>query len=990
MTFHRDSTSVTAAREAHFAVTGMTCAACVRRIEKSLGKLEGVAAAHVNLATERATVVYDPALVSLDALKSAVVNAGYGVRDETAEVTLPITGMTCAACVRRVEKALNAVEGVAAATVNLATEKATVRFDPTRVDRQTLVAAVEKAGYGVAAAAPEGPADAGGELVDEETRRRARELRIMAVQFGVSFATALVLMAIMFGPQWLYLPWWPWSMEDTFLFQFILATPVLFWAGWRFYASAFRAARHLEVNMNTLVTIGTLAAWAYSVFVTFFTDTIHQAGIMAEVYFDSAVMIISLILLGKFLETRAKGQTAGAIKRLLGLQAKTARVFRDGQEIDLPISEVRVGDLIRVRPGEKVPVDGVIIDGRSSVDESMLTGESIPVEKTVGDTVIGATLNTTGTFTFRATKIGSDTTLAQIVKLVEQAQGSKAPIQQLADVFVGYFVPIVLVIAAAVFALWYFFGPQPSFTLALVATVSVLIIACPCAMGLATPTAIMVGTGKGAENGVLIRGGEALETAHKVTAIVLDKTGTLTRGKPSLTDVVPAEGHSAEEVLRLAAIAEMGSEHPLAQAIVDRARAAELDLLADVEDFQAIPGRGVSVRIDGASLLLGNAALMGEQGVTLGALEERWTELAQAGKTPVYLALNGQAAGVLAIADTIKPEAREAVAELKALGLEVWMLTGDNRLTAAAVARELGITNVMSEVLPSQKSDKVIALQQAGKIVAMVGDGINDAPALAQADLGIAIGTGADVAIEASDVTLVGGDLRGVVTAIALSRKTIGVIKSNLFWAFAYNIVLIPVAAGILFPFTGAMLNPALAAAAMALSSVSVVTNSLRLRSFKAPKSADEIRRPSAASRIREYGYLVAVAAGALLLAAGGFVAAKSAEASAKEIVVEAVRTGDPAKPYAFIPNDLHLHLEEGQLVRIVFINRDTQFHDWELEGVPNAHVGARGGQTVVWTFRARGSGDYHAECTVPLHAEYGMTQHIEIVPPSADERGSA
>ncbi|MDW8253192.1 MAG: heavy metal translocating P-type ATPase [Chloroflexota bacterium] len=971
-----------ASREARLAIAGMTCAACARRIEKSLSTVKGVSAASINLATEQATVVYDPSQVSREDLKAAVERAGYRVRDETAEITLPITGMTCAACVRRVEKALRQVAGVSAATVNLATERATVRFDPARVTRSALVAAVEQAGYGVAAEPVERSPETAGETIDEETHRRQRELRLMFVQFAVSFVVALLLMAMMFGPQWFYLPWWRWSMEDTFLFQLVIATPAMFWAGWRFYVSAFRAARHREVNMNTLVTIGTLAAWAYSVFVTFFTDVIHKAGIMAEVYFDSAVMIISLITLGKYLETRAKGQTAGAIKRLLGLQAKTARVIRDGEEVAVPIAEVRVGDLIRVRPGEKVPVDGVVVEGRSSVDESMLTGESIPVEKNVGDTVIGATLNTTGAFVFRATKVGSDTTLAQIVKLVEQAQGSKAPIQRLADAFVSSFVPVVLVVAAIVFAVWYFVGPYPSFTLALVATVSVLIIACPCAMGLATPTAIMVGTGKGAEHGVLIRGGEALETAHKVTAIVLDKTGTLTRGKPTVTDIVPAAGRSAEEVLRLAAVAEMGSEHPLAQAIVDRARAADLDLLADVDDFEALSGRGVKATVAGRPVLLGNAALMAEHGVPLGDLERAWTALAEAGKTPVYLAVDGTAAGVIAVADTIKPEAPEAVAALKALGLDVWMLTGDNRLTATAVAAQLGIAQVMSEVLPEQKAAKVAELQAAGKVVAMVGDGINDAPALAQADLGIAIGTGTDVAIEASDITLVGGDLRSVVTAIALSRKTIGIIKSNLFWAFAYNIVLIPVAAGVLFPFTGALLNPALAAAAMALSSVSVVTNSLRLRTFRPPARAEELRHPSLLSRVRDYGYLAAVAVGALVLAAGGFLAAKSAEAAAIEIVVEAIRTDDPAAPYAFVPSTLRLEAEEGQLVRIVFINRDTQFHDWDLEGIPNAHVGARGGQTVVWTFRVRGHGEFHAECTVPLHAEYGMVQDIEIVPP--------
>ncbi|MCL6648953.1 MAG: heavy metal translocating P-type ATPase [Chloroflexi bacterium] len=976
MTLQRDP----AVRDVQLAVTGMTCAACVNRIEKALKRLDGVTDASVNLATERATVSYDPSQVSLAQLKEAVEKAGYGVREERAELTLRVRGMTCAACVNRIEKALRKVEGVETATVNLATEQATVRFDPSRVGRETLVAAIENAGYQVVASAPAGAE----EPLDRESAQRAAELRVMLVQFGVSFAVALLLMGIMFLPHWFYLPWWRWSMEETFLFQFFLATPVQFWAGSRFYLSALRAARHREVNMNTLVTIGTLVAWGWSTVVTFFPDVIHEAGLMGEVYFDSAVTIVSLILLGKYLETRAKGQTAGAIKRLLGLQAKTARVFRDGQEQDIPVSEVRVGDLVRVRPGEKVPVDGVIIEGRSAVDESMLTGESIPVEKTVGDPVIGGTLNTTGTFTFRATRVGEDTTLAQIVKLVEQAQGSKASIQRLADAFVGVFVPVVLAVAALVFLVWLVVGPEPPLTHALVATVAVLIIACPCAMGLATPTAIMVATGKGAEHGVLIRSGEALETAQRVQAVMLDKTGTLTRGKPVLTDVAPAAGWTEAEVLRLAAIAELGSEHPLAQAIVEAARQRDLNLFAEVTDFQALPGRGVSARVEGQDILLGTPMLLAERGLALGALEEQWQALAAAGKTPIALAVGGQLAGVLAVADTVKPEAAEAVAELQALGLEVWMITGDNRRTAEAVAAAVGIRNVMAEVLPEQKAAKVSELQQAGKVVAMVGDGVNDAPALAQADLGIAIGAGADVAIEASDITLVGGDLRGVVTAIALSRKTISVIKSNLFWAFAYNVLLIPVAAGALYPLTGVMLNPGLAAAAMALSSVSVVTNSLRLRSFRRPASPHEIVRPSLGTRVREYGYLVGVALLAVTLASVGVLWTRSVEASAREVVIEARRTDDPSRPYAFGPaGRITIQANEGELVRVVFRNTDRQFHDWHLHDVVNAHVGARGGQTTTITFRAPRPGRYLAECEVPLHAQLGMIQTVQFVPVS-------
>ncbi|MDP9371637.1 MAG: heavy metal translocating P-type ATPase, partial [Chloroflexota bacterium] len=826
----------------------MTCASCVRRVERALGKVEGVTSASVNLASERAIVTYDPAKAGLADLTAAVERAGYGVRRE--EIALPIGGMTCASCVRRVERALARVPGVESAAVNLATERATVSYYPGAANPAGLRAAareaVERAGYTVA----EEPADAGdedGEPVDRAAEERRRDLAELRLKFGVSLAVGVLLMAAMFVP---------WPFDHTWLFpvMFVLATPIQFWAGRQFYRGAWAAARHGSTNMNTLVAIGTTAAYAYSVFVTFFPDAVSRAGLQPEVYYESAVIIIALILLGRYLEARARGQTGEAIKRLLGLAPKTARVIRGGEEIDLPLEEVVAGDLIRVRPGDKVPVDGVVVEGRSSVDESMLTGESIPVEKAPGAAVIGATINGSGSFTFRATKVGKDTALAQIVRLVEEAQGSKAPIQRLADVISGYFVPVVIVLSALTFLGWLLFGPEPRFTLALQAFIAVLIIACPCALGLATPTAIMVGTGKGAELGVLIRGGEALEGAHKVNAVVLDKTGTLTRGKPVVTDIIVGQsgsravGQSAEgnaqhsalstqhSLLRLAASAERGSEHPLGEAIVERARELRLDL-APVEGFEAVTGRGISAVVDGRATLLGNEALLRDWAIEPDGLREVARDLARAGKTPMYVAVDGAPAGVIAVADTLKPESPEAVERLEALGLEVWMLTGDSRATAEAIARQAGIApdRVLAEVLPGEKAAQVAELQARGKTVAMVGDGVNDAPALAQADLGIAIGTGADVAVEASDITLVGGDLRGVVNGIALSRRTIGVIRQNLFWAFVYNVALIPVAMGLLYPFFGVLLSPMLAAAAMAMSSVSVVTNSLRLRRFTPP-----------------------------------------------------------------------------------------------------------------------------------------------------------
>ena len=788
------------------------------------------------------------------------------------QVTLPIEGMTCASCVRRVERSLTKVAGVQEANVNLATEQARVMFDPALVNLGQLRQAVEKAGYTVgqppAPVAVESSAHA--DSVDERETQRQHELDELKRKSLISLAVGLAMMVLMYLPLNI-------SMMTLGPFLLIAATIIQFWAGRIFYEATWASAKHGSTNMNTLVAVGTSVAYGYSAFVTLWPDVAARWGFPYHLYYESAVIIIALILLGRWMEARAKKQMGTAIKALMGLQPKTARVLRNGIEQDVSVESVRVGDLVRVRPGEKVPVDGVIVEGASTVDESMLTGESLPVEKASGDPIIGATLNNTGSFVFRATKVGRDTALAQIVRLVEDAQGSKAPMQRLADTIAGYFVPTILVLAALTFVGWIIFGP--TLTLALTAAISVLIIACPCALGLATPTAIMVGTGKAAEHGILIRGGEALEQARTIDTIVLDKTGTLTRGKPAVTRIVSLNGRSEADLLRLAAAAEVGSEHPLGEAIVNRARELVLDL-PPVERFESITGQGIRASVDGHELLIGNIALMRAVEVDIEHLAKPARELANDGATPMYVAVDRAAAGLIAVADTLKPESRTAIEELSALGLEAWMLTGDNRATAAAIARDVGITHVLADVLPDQKVAQIKALQAEGKVVAMVGDGINDAPALAQADLGIAIGTGTDVAMAASDITLIGGDLRTIVTAIALSRKTVGVIKQGLFWAFGYNVILVPVAMGALYPFTGVLLSPMLAAAAMAMSSVSVVTNALRLRGFRAPRSAQEILHPSPRAKVSEYAYLAGIALIALLIGAGALALATKTDAT--------------------------------------------------------------------------------------------------------------
>ncbi len=814
--------------KASIPITGMTCTVCALTIEKGLAETPGVEKAAVNFASEKASVEYDPNKTNLTKLAHAISELGYGVA--TRKSIYPVGGMTCASCVMHVEEALKSVPGVISVAVNLGSEKATVEYIEGTAWAD-MKKAVEDAGYEL------GKEIEGLEDVSETSQREVRKVRN---RFIIASILTIPIVVMMLTPSFTGMNYLLWA----------LATPVQFWAGWRFYKGAWGALRHRTSDMNTLIAVGSSAAYIYSVIATVFPGVFTASGIKANVYFDTSAAIITLILLGRYLEARAKGQTSEAIKKLIGLQPKTAVVFRGGEERQIPIEEVATGDLVQVKPGERVPVDGIIKEGYSSLDESMITGESIPVEKKPGDEVIGATINKTGSFKFEATKIGKDTTLARIVRLVEEAQGSKAPVQKLADIIASYFVPIVIGIAVVTFLVWFFAGPSPQLTYAFLNFVAVLVIACPCALGLATPTAIIVGTGKGAEQGILIRSADTLERAHKINAVLLDKTGTLTQGKPEVTDIIAAAGYTRDDILRLAASAEKNSEHALAEAIVKTAAEKKLELSA-ASEFSAMPGLGIEAVVDGKKIVLGNLKLIEERKLMLDELVFKANELVSAGKTVMFLSVDGQGAGLIALADTIKPEAQKVVHQLHKMGIEVAMVTGDNQRTAEAIARQAGIDRVFAKVMPEHKADEVKKLQGEGKVVAMVGDGINDAPALAQADVGIAIGTGTDVAMETGDITLIRGELHGIVTAIALSKRTLRTIRQNLFWAFAYNVILIPVAAGVLYFAFGkgtvpsglkfalgdrGFLNPILAAAAMALSSITVVTNSLRLRSFKPAK----------------------------------------------------------------------------------------------------------------------------------------------------------
>lgn len=739
-------------------------------------------------------------------------------------IDLPVTGMTCAACAARIERSLAKAEGVEEASVNLATERAMVRFDPEITGVEKIVETIRDAGYDAIIPAPS--AAISGDDVQASVRRD--EYGKLQRKFWIALVLAVPVLAIAMSHgriSFLDFPGARWI-------QLLLTTPVVLYCGAQFYKGAWAALRHRAADMNTLIAVGTGSAYVYSV-MALVTGARDSHGMPAPVYFEAAAVIIALILLGRMLESRAKGRTSDAIKRLMGLQSKNATVIRDGGEVEIPVEAVMPGDTVLVRPGEKIPVDGTVATGMSAIDESMLTGESVPVEKTAGQTVFGGTINRTGSFTFIATKVGRETMLARIVEMVERAQGSKAPIARLADVVSGIFTPIVLCIAIATFAVWFVLAPvETRFTLALVNFVSVLIIACPCALGLATPTAIMVGTGVGAENGILVRSGESLEIAHRVSTVVLDKTGTITRGEPSVTGV-NAVTVSPDELLAIAASAESVSEHPFSTAIVKAAKEKKLSF-SPAAEFRALPGQGLEASVRGQRVLIGNSAFMLSRAIDVGTIESKLGELSSEGSTPVIVAIDGKVAGIIGVADEVRPESLRAVQALQNMGTEVVMLTGDNERTAAVIARKTGIINVRADVLPSEKAAVVKSMQDQGKLVAMVGDGINDAPAIAQADVGIAVGTGTDIAIEAADMTLLKGDLRRVVTALRLSRATIGTVKQNLFWAFIYNVIGIPIAAGILYPATGWLMSPILASAAMSLSSVSVLMNSLRLRSFKA------------------------------------------------------------------------------------------------------------------------------------------------------------
>ncbi|MFJ5249400.1 heavy metal translocating P-type ATPase [Serratia liquefaciens] len=809
-------------------VEGMTCASCVGRVERALKAVPGVQTATVNLATERADITFgdrtDP-----QAAVGAIESAGYAVREETTE--LGIEDMTCASCVGRVEKALRQIPGVIEANVNLATERARVRHSAGIVTTAMLEAAVEQAGYKARrlSAATASSDDQDSERRENEARGLRRSLLIAALLTLPVFVLEMASHLIPAMHHWVL---GVLGEQRNAYLQFVLTTLVLFGPGLRFFRKGVPALLRGAPDMNSLVSVGTAAAYGYSVVATFIPQVLPQGT--ANIYFEAAAVIVTLILLGRTLEARAKGRTSQAIKRLVGLQAKTARVERNGATLEIPLDQVTTGDVVFVRPGEKIPVDGQVVEGASYVDESMITGEPVPVSKGVGAEVVGGTINKTGAFSFRVTKVGANTVLAQIIRLVEEAQGSKLPIQALVDKVTLWFVPAVMAAAALTFLIWLIFGPTPALTFALVNAVAVLIIACPCAMGLATPTSIMVGTGRAAELGVLFRKGEALQALRDVSVIALDKTGTLTKGRPELTDLVPAEGFDYDEVLALVAAVETRSEHPIAEAIVAAAKQRDIKIAA-IEAFDATPGFGVSAKVSGRTVSVGADRFMTQLGLDVASFLPAAQRLGEQGKSPLYAAIDGRLAAVIAVADPIKETTPEAIKALHALGLKVAMITGDNAATASAIARQLGIDEVAAEVLPDGKVAALKQFRSHGARVAFVGDGINDAPALAEADVGLAIGTGTDVAIEAADVVLMSGDLRGVANAIALSQATIRNIKQNLFWAFAYNAVLIPVAAGMLYPINGTLLSPIFAAAAMALSSVFVLGNALRLKRFQAP-----------------------------------------------------------------------------------------------------------------------------------------------------------
>ncbi len=810
---------------------GLSCSSCSTTVERVLIELPGVSMAHVNYTLGKAHVTYDPAQMDVSRMMDAIRKAGYNIGADEMHVRIS-PGLHCASCVGFIEDALRQVPGVLEATVNPGDDSAHIRYAVGQVDFAALKQAIESTGYQAARPVEQE------ESVDEETAAHAREYKSLMRKFWFAAAIGVPVMLVAYPElPWLYLPnlfvknssesliWW------LFLISGIATIPVMTYSGRQFFTGAWAAFKHHSADMNTLIALGTSAAWIYSTVAIFFPSLFPEGT--ATPFYDVTAVVTALVVLGQALEVRAKGQTSQAIRKLMDLAAKTARVIRNGQEVEIPVEEVLVGDVVMVRPGDKIPVDGEIVEGRSAVDESMVTGESLPVDKAVGDEVIGATVNTTGSFKFRATKVGKDTALAQIVKLVQSAMGSKAPIARLVDVISGYFVPTVMIIAILTFLAWYNFGPVPALAYAVVTAVTVLIIACPCAIGMAVPLSLVAGVGKGAEHGVLIRNGEALQTAAQLQVIVLDKTGTITKGKPELTDALPATGFDEALLLRLAASADRPSEHPLAQAIVDGARARGLDPVEPAE-FEAIPGHGVETNVEGRYVLVGNRKLMKRHSVDVSAVEGDVERLQGEGKTAMYVAVDGVAAGVVAVADTIKEDSIEAIRVMQEMGLEVVMLTGDNERTAQAIARQVGIDRVLAEVLPEDKAMQVHLLKQGNRRVGMVGDGINDAPALVEASVGFAIGTGTDVAIEAADITLMSGSLKGVAYAIEVSKATMRNAKQSLLGAFIYNSLGVPVAAGVLFPFFGLLLSPLLAGAAMAASSITVVTNANRLRFFKA------------------------------------------------------------------------------------------------------------------------------------------------------------